>query len=793
MPEDVDQLEHFGDDPMDSDYEPDDDSDGGDDDTLGPYDPEEADLGDENDNVEIDITDQVDDEPAAVEIPGVAPGENTEVIEANEPPEDVVEEENTGVVDDRIDEEENRDDLTGVEAGNEETGDAPTHGDHVQEDASEILTQGQIQELMDRRYGARPVGRGLRPRRPRQYRDGQFQLGGKTFFTMDSELIREAKVLTEQMQEVSLATEQMFLEKGLKAFGEEGTKAVLKELAQLHDRKVGEPIHPNMLTREEKQRALRYLMYLKRKRCGRVKARGCADGRKQRKWKSKEDTSSPTPRLEALFLSCIIDSNEDRVVKTLDIPGAFMQADIDEIIHVMLEGEMARLFATLCPETYNRHVTYENGRPVLYLKLNKALYGTLQAALLFYNDLRDFLVEELGFAVNPYDECVANKMIDGKQCTVLWHVDDLKISHVSEAVVDSIISALNSKYGKTDKLTETSGKIHPFLGMSLDFSEKGKFSVKMIDYVNSIITGCPEEFGEGTAVTPATNNLFQTDPNDKKLDPEQADRFHTEVARLLFLCKRARPDIHTAVTFLTTRVKSPGVHDWKKLGRIIRYLRGTAGLYLTLETDNLKQMLWYVDASFAVHGDMRSHTGMSMTMGKGAIYSNSVHQKINTRSSTEAELVGVDDSMTMLLWMQNFMEGQGYPIEECVMYQDNQSAILLERNGKRSSTKRTRHLDVRYYFVTDNIKKKKLKVQYCPTEKMWGDMHTKPLQGTLFRTMRKWHLNCVLDDFEDPANTKTGSPQECVGTQCDQGPMTSRKTNVPVTKSVRFEQTPQLP
>jgi len=125
------------------------------------------------------------------------------------------------------------------------------------------------------------------------------------------------------------------------------------------------------------------------------------------------------------------------------------------------------------------------------------------------------------------------------------------------------------------------------------------------------------------------------------------------------------------------------------------------------------------------------------------------------------------------------------------MHQENQSAILLERNGKKSSTKRTRHLDVRYYFVTDNIKNKKLKVQYCPTEKMWGDMHTKPLQGTLFRTMREWHLNCVLDDFEDPMNAETGSSQECVGTQCDHEPMTSQEASLPVTKSVCHGQTPK--
>ena len=89
----------------------------------------------------------------------------------------------------------------------------------------------------------------------------------------------------------------------------------------------------------------------------------------------------------------------------------------------------------------------ENGKQVLYVELQKALYGTLQAAILFWKDLTKFLTEELGFTVNPYDSCVVNKMIDDKQCTIIWHVDDLKLSHVKQSVLDDIADKLNSKFG----------------------------------------------------------------------------------------------------------------------------------------------------------------------------------------------------------------------------------------------------------------------------------------------------------------------------------------------------------
>jgi hypothetical protein len=157
---------------------------------------------------------------------------------------------------------------------------------------------------------------------------------------------------------------------------------------------------------------------------------------------------------------------------------------------------------------------------------------------------------------------------------------------------------------------------------------------------------------------------------------------------------------------------------------------------------------------------MRSHTGATLTLGKGSVYSMSTRQKMNTRSSTEAELVGVNDAMALILWTRHFLEAQGYSVEKNVVYQDNESAILLERNGRQSSTKRTRHLEIRYFFVTDNVQRKKMTIEYCPTGDMIADYFTKPLQGSSFRKLLKQILN-IEDDIID------SSPQECVGEHND--------------------------
>jgi hypothetical protein len=197
---------------------------------------------------------------------------------------------------------------------------------------------------------------------------------------------------------------QYGLKKGLRLFGEPGAEAVTKELTQLHDRGVIEPKLSSELTAEQRRRALSYLMFLKEKRNGDIKGRGCADGRSQRDYMEKADTSSPTILTEALILSCMIDAKEDRDVATADIPGAFLQMEYNEgDTHIRIEGTMAELLAQVDPKLYRQYIiTRPNGKTVLYAETLKAMYGTLNAALLFWTKLSGTL-SKMGYTTNPYD------------------------------------------------------------------------------------------------------------------------------------------------------------------------------------------------------------------------------------------------------------------------------------------------------------------------------------------------------------------------------------------------------
>jgi hypothetical protein len=173
-----------------------------------------------------------------------------------------------------------------------------------------------------------------------------------------------------------------------------------------------------------------------------------------------------------------------------------------------------------------------------YVWLLKALYGTLQVAHLFWEDLSGFLINKLGFQVNPYDSCIINKMVDRKQCMAIWHVDYIKIFHVDQSVLDVIAQSLSDQYGKHKPLMVHCRPVHDYLSMMIDYSEPGKVKFIQKDYVEGTLDEAPTDF-DGTATLPATNHLFKVSNEAEKLDNEQAATFHHLTAKILYLCNQS--------------------------------------------------------------------------------------------------------------------------------------------------------------------------------------------------------------------------------------------------------------
>ena len=441
------------------------------------------------------------------------------------------------------------------------------------------------------------------------------------------------------------------------------------------------------------------------------------------------DISSPTASLEAVLMIAAIAAKERRHVVTADVPGAYLNADMVEQVIMIVEPLLARILVEIQPDW--KEFLDDNG--ALNVVLKKAMYGCLESARLWYDTITEFLISE-GFEANPVEKCVFNKTTNGIQCTILVYVDDLMITCADQSVLDGVLAALQKRF---EGIVPDRGNKHSYLGMTFDFTCEGEVKITMEGYTESILSFYEVQ---GTVNTPALPNLFEI-IDSPPLDGGEKAKFHSIVAKLLYLAKRTRPDILTTIAFLATRVKSPTENDWKRINRVLKYLNGTSRLGIRLQPgDEALEIRAYADASYGVHADGKSHSGLCIALGNGPVFVKSSKQKIVSKSSTEAELISLSDGCSQIIWSRDFLIAQGYPMKEALVFQDNTSTMALVKKGK-SASDRTRHIHVRYFFVKDRVASGEIRVEYIPTEDMIADALTKPLTGKRFVEMRSKLLN----------------------------------------------------
>ena len=183
-------------------------------------------------------------------------------------------------------------------------------------------------------------------------------------------------------------------------------------------------------------------------------------------------------------------------------------------------------------DTFREHLVKEGKQKVLYVQLMKALYGCVKSALLWYR-LYTEVLQDMGFILNPYNQCVANKEINGSQCTVAFYVDDNKISHKDANIVSDIIAVIEKRFGG---LVVTRGKEHEFLGMNIMLSDDKTVKVCMKRYIDEAISEY-SDIVTRAATTPAKKNLFCINPDSPPLSNVAADKFHSVIAKLLYVSK----------------------------------------------------------------------------------------------------------------------------------------------------------------------------------------------------------------------------------------------------------------
>lgn len=512
---------------------------------------------------------------------------------------------------------------------------------------------------------------------------------------------------------------------GLEEHGHHAYHAIVQELKQLiHDKKVMHPVHWHDLSPEAKASKIRSFLFLKTKYDGlgrfeKIKARLVANGAQQDR-KMYGNVSSPTAKSDSVLMVLAIAAYERHLVTAVDIGGAYLNAKMSgEEMIMELDAMLTSLLLKVAPEV----APFIDKKGKVLVRLDKALYGCVQSARLWYETLVKKL-KSLGFTPNKFDPCVLNMKRAGAVITVVVYVDDILITCPSAEVIAWLKSQLKTEYGE---VKEHEMNNFSYLGMHI-FASNGAVRISMESYVNGLL----EEFPvTGSVTSPATAKLFEIDPSSPLLDENDGESFHRLTARCLYLAVKNRIDIMLTCNFLSTRVNAPTVEDRQKSTRLLKYLNGTRSKCLTLKPGPNVNVVAHVDASFALHEDAKSHTGCVITVGGATVNWKSSKQKIVTRDSTEAELVGVSDMMLEVLRCQEFMLEQGMHVCMPMIMQDNMSTIELIVNNRGRF--RTRHLRVRQAHVHEAIMDEVLGVGHLTTKMMLGDPLSKPLQGMLFQ------------------------------------------------------------
>jgi len=277
---------------------------------------------------------------------------------------------------------------------------------------------------------------------------------------------------------------------------------------------------------------------------------------------------------------------------------------------------------------------------------------------------------------------------------------------------------------KYHEVTEETGQTVNYLGMTISTNQSGdKVFLQQPNFIDQVL----KEYNiTGTAPSPATHSLFQNNDNEEMTEKKT---FASMVMKLMYLAKRTRPDILCAATFLSTRIHTCTHDDFKKVMRVYKYLNGTKAYGLNISPTSL-ELEADVDASYAVHSDAKGHGGAIIRIGRhGIVSGKSWKLKLVARSSTEAELIALHDATAKILWLRKLCEELGISTSQpTIINQDNLSTMKIIMKGKLSG--KTKHMDVRYFFVKEKIDEGKIQLRYKPTSDMSADHFTKPITGS---------------------------------------------------------------
>jgi hypothetical protein len=509
------------------------------------------------------------------------------------------------------------------------------------------------------------------------------------------------------------------------------------ELQQLLDEKVFIGVLPNETNREELAKIIpcsefTIVKYKPDGSVDKVKSRVVAGGHKQMQDET-VDNSSPTIDLTSFWTLLSLASYQKFKCMTIDVKGAYLKVEIENRQQLM---KINKRLTNLVIELDSSFKKYQNPKDgSMIVKLQKALYGLRESSKLWYEDLKSKLIK-YGLTESKLDRCLFMKDASGnKGLYVTIHVDDLFVASDDQNELIKFSKYLKDQYNEIKVGMSTDGSLS-YLGMTITVNDvSGEIKISQQGYIDKLLARYNVT---ETAKTPSTDNLFEIDESQEHVDKTD---YISRVMSLMYLAKRTRPDILKEVCILSTFNQNPTSFELSKINRVLKYINYTKHRVLTINVTDL-QVNVYADASYAVHTNGRSHSGGIIMCGTngGVIYARSNKQKLVSLSSTEAEIIAVNDILMRGIQIQSLLVEMGVKSTNIILFQDNLSTINLLTKSSKNSFK-SKHINVRFFFTRDLIKEGRLRIQHCPTEDMKADILTKPLIGYKFTQMVNWLLN----------------------------------------------------
>lgn len=424
------------------------------------------------------------------------------------------------------------------------------------------------------------------------------------------------------------------------------------------------------------------------------------------------DNHAPVVADATLRIILLVKMTRNLKLATVDIETAFLESDLEEEIYIKLPRGLDKILDV--PEG---HI----GR------INKAVYGLVQAARQFYLKMTEFLTS-IGFQRSLVDPC----LFKSDKVYILLYVDDFLLCGKQEDL-ESVIKLITNKFS-----TRVSFEVNKFIGVELLWGNNQK---KLIMHQGYIIKRILEDFSAEIfdkkiplTPAPAMSKIKLHTEDEDVLSPELQKSYMTGVGSLLYLVKYSRPDIANVTRELSKTMLRANEADYKQLLRVIKFVTSTStlGIEYLPQVEAIKwQFISYVDSDWAGNtDDRRSVSGWCIFVNNCLIGWGSRAQKNVTLASTEAEYVGLSEVSKEILFIKKVLEFFGVQINfPIIIFVDNMGAIYLAE-GKGS--KRTKHIDMRYHYVREYVEDGILKIIFVRSQENMADPFTKNVSQAIF-------------------------------------------------------------